>query len=235
MDGGSDRDCDPTMSARAPAGARHSWLERGHDDDEHDHQWPCQRGNGTPIRRDASLADRRAAAAVRADGAHSPLRTGGAGRAQERARCPASSTSTSARKRPPSASVPICAPTIGSPARIAATATPWPRAFRPNQVMAELYAKVGGCCGGRGGSMHLYAKKYGLFGTNGFVGGGIPGCGRPGAQLAHARHRPGDGLLLRRRSGQPRRVPRIDQFRRRAESAGRSSFAKTTCTPPPRR
>jgi 2-oxoisovalerate dehydrogenase E1 component len=44
----------------------------------------------------------------------------------------------------------------------------------PNQVMAELYAKVGGCCDGRGGSMHIYAKKYGLFGTNGFVGGGIP-------------------------------------------------------------
>ncbi|HTU27385.1 MAG TPA: thiamine pyrophosphate-dependent enzyme [Pirellulales bacterium] len=44
----------------------------------------------------------------------------------------------------------------------------------PELVMGELYAKVGGCCGGRGGSMHLYAKKYGLFGTNGFVGGGIP-------------------------------------------------------------
>ncbi len=44
----------------------------------------------------------------------------------------------------------------------------------PEQVMAELYAKVGGCCDGRGGSMHIYAKKYGLFGTNGFVGGGIP-------------------------------------------------------------
>ena len=44
----------------------------------------------------------------------------------------------------------------------------------PELVMAELYARIGGCCGGRGGSMHLYAKKYGLFGTNGFVGGGIP-------------------------------------------------------------
>ena len=46
----------------------------------------------------------------------------------------------------------------------------------PHQVMAELYAKVGGCCDGRGGSMHIYAKKYGLFGTNGFVGGGMPGA-----------------------------------------------------------
>ena len=90
----------------------------------------------------------------------------------------------------------------------------------PNDVMAELYAKVGGCCDGRGGSMHIYAKKYGLFGTNGFVGGGIPERGRPGPELADPRRRPGDGLLLRRRSGQSRRVSRIGEFRRRAESAG---------------
>lgn len=44
----------------------------------------------------------------------------------------------------------------------------------PEEVMAELYARAGGACGGRGGSMHLYAPKYGLLGTNGFVGGGIP-------------------------------------------------------------
>jgi 2-oxoisovalerate dehydrogenase E1 component len=44
----------------------------------------------------------------------------------------------------------------------------------PEQVMAELYGKATGCCGGRGGTMHLYARDVGLFGTNGFVGGGIP-------------------------------------------------------------
>ncbi len=43
----------------------------------------------------------------------------------------------------------------------------------PNQVLAELYGKATGCCGGRGGSMHLYAPEHGLFGTNGFVAGGI--------------------------------------------------------------
>lgn len=43
-----------------------------------------------------------------------------------------------------------------------------------NVVLAELYGKATGCCGGRGGSMHLYDLKSGLFGTNGFVGGGIP-------------------------------------------------------------
>ncbi len=42
------------------------------------------------------------------------------------------------------------------------------------RVMAELYGKATGCCGGRGGSMHLYSPAEGLLGTNGFVGGGIP-------------------------------------------------------------
>jgi 2-oxoisovalerate dehydrogenase E1 component len=44
----------------------------------------------------------------------------------------------------------------------------------PDAVLAELYGKATGCCGGRGGSMHLYSVAEGLFGTNGFVGGGIP-------------------------------------------------------------
>ena len=44
----------------------------------------------------------------------------------------------------------------------------------PAVVMAELYGKATGCNGGRGGSMHLYDKSAGLFGTNGFVGGGLP-------------------------------------------------------------
>jgi 2-oxoisovalerate dehydrogenase E1 component len=44
----------------------------------------------------------------------------------------------------------------------------------PDRIMAELYAKSTGCCGGRGGSMHIYARSDGLFGTNGFVGGGLP-------------------------------------------------------------
>jgi 2-oxoisovalerate dehydrogenase E1 component len=44
----------------------------------------------------------------------------------------------------------------------------------PEVVMAELYGKATGCNGGRGGSMHLYDAAAGLFGTNGFVGGGLP-------------------------------------------------------------
>ena len=43
-----------------------------------------------------------------------------------------------------------------------------------NKLMAELAGKSDGCCGGRGGTMHLYDPEVGLFGTNGIVGGGIP-------------------------------------------------------------
>lgn len=42
------------------------------------------------------------------------------------------------------------------------------------EVMAELWGKRTGCCGGRGGSMHMYAPDYGFMGTNGIVGAGIP-------------------------------------------------------------
>jgi 2-oxoisovalerate dehydrogenase E1 component len=44
----------------------------------------------------------------------------------------------------------------------------------PEALMAELFGRATGVCGGRGGSMHLYAPHVGLLGTNGFVGGGIP-------------------------------------------------------------
>jgi len=44
----------------------------------------------------------------------------------------------------------------------------------PKVVLAELAGKSTGCCGGRGGSMHLYAPSEGLFGTNGVVTAGIP-------------------------------------------------------------
>ncbi len=43
----------------------------------------------------------------------------------------------------------------------------------PNKVMAELFGKAEGICGGRGGTMHLYDRSVGLFGTNGVVAAGI--------------------------------------------------------------
>jgi pyruvate dehydrogenase E1 component alpha subunit len=41
-------------------------------------------------------------------------------------------------------------------------------------VLAELWGKVTGSSGGRGGSMHMYAPQYGFMGTNGIVGAPIP-------------------------------------------------------------
>jgi 2-oxoisovalerate dehydrogenase E1 component len=43
----------------------------------------------------------------------------------------------------------------------------------PEVLMAELFGKASGCCGGRGGTMHLYDTRIGLFGTNGIVAAGI--------------------------------------------------------------
>jgi pyruvate dehydrogenase E1 component alpha subunit len=41
-------------------------------------------------------------------------------------------------------------------------------------MMAELFGKRDGYCGGRGGSMHICDFKIGALGANGIVGGGIP-------------------------------------------------------------
>jgi len=44
----------------------------------------------------------------------------------------------------------------------------------PKRLMAELFGRATGFSGGRGGSMHIYARDIGILGTNGLVGGGIP-------------------------------------------------------------
>lgn len=41
-------------------------------------------------------------------------------------------------------------------------------------IAAELYGKETGCCGGRGGSMHLADPERGIPGTSAIVGGSIP-------------------------------------------------------------
>jgi pyruvate dehydrogenase E1 component alpha subunit len=48
------------------------------------------------------------------------------------------------------------------------------RGIPARQVMAELFGKVTGCSGGRGGSMHLFDVSRGFLGGHGIVGGHIP-------------------------------------------------------------
>ncbi len=44
----------------------------------------------------------------------------------------------------------------------------------PRQLIAEVYGKRTGACGGLGGSMHVADLTKGMLGANGIVGGGIP-------------------------------------------------------------
>jgi pyruvate dehydrogenase E1 component alpha subunit len=48
----------------------------------------------------------------------------------------------------------------------------------PARMMAELYGRATGYCGGKGGSMHIADFAVGMLGANGVVAGGIPiACG----------------------------------------------------------
>jgi acetoin:2,6-dichlorophenolindophenol oxidoreductase subunit alpha len=44
----------------------------------------------------------------------------------------------------------------------------------PGRMMAELYGRVDGYCGGKGGSMHIADFEIGMLGANGIVAAGLP-------------------------------------------------------------
>jgi pyruvate dehydrogenase E1 component alpha subunit len=78
-------------------------------------------------------------------------------------------------------------------------------------IMAELYGRKTGCCGGKGGSMHLVDVERGILGTSAIVGGGIPMA--VGTALASQMR--GDGLvcLFRGRGGRRGGLPRVFELR----------------------
>jgi len=48
------------------------------------------------------------------------------------------------------------------------------RGTPPRNVMAELFGRVDGCCGGHGGSMHMFDLSRRFMGGYGIVGGNLP-------------------------------------------------------------
>jgi pyruvate dehydrogenase E1 component alpha subunit len=48
------------------------------------------------------------------------------------------------------------------------------RGTEPKHVMAELFGRVDGTSGGRGGSMHIFDAEHGFMGGYGVVGGNLP-------------------------------------------------------------
>jgi pyruvate dehydrogenase E1 component alpha subunit len=48
------------------------------------------------------------------------------------------------------------------------------RGLTADEIMAEMYGKSGGCCRGRGGSMHLFSREHRFFGGHAIVGAGLP-------------------------------------------------------------
>jgi TPP-dependent pyruvate/acetoin dehydrogenase alpha subunit len=56
-------------------------------------------------------------------------------------------------------------------------------------MMAELFGRATGTCGGKGGSMHIADPRLGILGANGIVGAGLPLA--VGAALAALRRRSG--------------------------------------------
>ncbi len=47
------------------------------------------------------------------------------------------------------------------------------KGMKPERMIAEVMGKATGCCGGRGGSMHLFDPSVGFYGTSGIVGPSI--------------------------------------------------------------
>ena len=88
-------------------------------------------------------------------------------------------------------------------------------------IMAEIYGRKDGLCGGYGGSMHLIDPGRGFMGTSGIVGQGIPQATGLAFAAQTAQGGPGRPVVLRRRRLQAGGLPRVAQPRLAVEAAGR--------------
>jgi TPP-dependent pyruvate/acetoin dehydrogenase alpha subunit len=81
----------------------------------------------------------------------------------------------------------------------------------PNAVMAELYGRVGGASGGKGGSMHIFGPPTAASWAG--TGSSAAGAARDGLRLEDQVPRRGQRrrLLHGRRGGEPGRIPRVAQ------------------------
>jgi len=75
----------------------------------------------------------------------------------------------------------------------AADAVPGAMAEQVTILMGEIMGLSIGCCGGRGGSMHLRNERIGVFGTNAIVAGGVPAA--TGAAFASKYNADGDVIV----------------------------------------
>ena len=79
------------------------------------------------------------------------------------------------------------------------------------RMYAELLGKEDGYCRGKGGSMHIADFENGNLGANAIVGGSAGIATGAAHERQDARHRPGRGVLLRRRSPRPGAPVRGDE------------------------
>ncbi len=65
----------------------------------------------------------------------------------------------------------------------------------PKSLVAEIYGRATGACGGKGGSMHVADLSHGMLGANGIVGAGI-GLAAGAALTAKQRHTGGIAIAF---------------------------------------
>ena len=94
------------------------------------------------------------------------------------------------------------------------------RGTEPKRVMAELFGRVDGTSGGRGGSMHIFDAEHRFMGGYGIVGGNLPIAAGLAPRLPVQGRRRGHRLHVRRRRLQHRQLRRDDEPGGALEAAG---------------